>query len=531
LSGQTLAVVETFRTPFSVFHFAMATTRISIIALAMLAAFGPAASLHKTERSQVLRGQANARQPTDATSAAAQSVQEMHNDGDASYTITVSLGGQNLEIIPDTGSFDFLVFGTHCKMGCGPVHRLYNDSLSSTYEKGSAYTLHQFGSGDAWSSESYDTVTSGPAKSEHQVFWEVYDADMPILESGDFQGILGLGPPESSVMIALRDASDVQQEVNYIKSAGGKVSPRQKKIANNYFTLADHAKAARSVAADFGLKSYSICLRRSSGSPGSLIWHDMAPEQRPANMFRTIQSKEGDLFWSAKLEHVELGPLPSALEGQSRTQIGCGQGEGSCTAIVDSGTSLIVAPRDAAWKVEDALRKWRALSGNCTDLSTLPNLEFTMGGMPFVLPPQSYVGDLSGDWSELDPKLQGFLPHLDAQIMKLRTERDSDSQPYDSCVPLIMIMDSAPGEDQQWILGMPFFRQYYTTFTLAQGETEWRRKAASMSFALADSECRPTMDKLLQQRNLDDQQRMRIDVSKIRVPHRVTRKKPEISTE
>jgi len=509
----------------------MAATRFSIIALAMLTAFSPAASLQKSKLSQVLQRQPNASQAANESSPR-QSVQEMHNDGDASYTITVSLGGQNIEVIPDTGSFDFLVFGTHCKEGCGPVHSLYNDSLSSTFEKGSAFTLHQFGSGDAWSMESYEKVISGPASSERQVFWEVYEADMPILEEGGLQGILGLGPPESSVLIALKDASDVREEVEYIKRTGGSISPRQKKISDNYLKLAEHAKTARSVAADFGLKSYSICLRRSSGSPGSIIWHDVAPERRPANMFRTIQAKEGDLFWSAKLEHVQLGPLPRANEDHSqRTQIGCGEGESSCTAIVDSGTSLIVAPRDAAWKVEDALRKWRALSGNCTDLSTLPNLEFTMGGMPFVLPPQSYVGDLSGDWSELDPKLQGFLPHLDAQIMKLRTERDSDSQPYDSCVPLIMIMDSAPGEDQQWILGMPFFRQYYTTFTLAQGETEWRRKAASMSFALADSECRPTMDKLLQQRNLDDQQRMRIDVSKIRVPHRVTRKKPEISTE
>jgi len=497
-----------------------------VFALVVLVNYGSAVLQHSEQSSQANHLRASAKHPQTQGEPDFSVTQEvLQNDGDASYTITVTVGGQQLQAIPDTGSFDLLVFGSFCKTGCGPVGKLYNQSKSSSFQKGTVSTMHQFGSGDAWSSESYDEVISGAVKAESQVFWQVYSADMPILALGDFQAILGLGPPDSSLKMALEDAAQVEKEVKYLLAAGGVITEAQKKIANNYIQLAEHAKTARSIAADFDLRSYSICLGRASGSPGALVWHDVAPESRPVNMFRTIEMQD-DMFWSAKLEYVALGSMRTSSGIEKRTPLGCGQRP--CKAIVDSGTSLIVAPREALWQVEDALQKWRALSGNCTDLSTLPNLEFMMGGMPFSLPPSSYVGDLSGDWSLLDPKLQSFLPHLDAQIMSLRTERDRDSQPYDSCVPLIMIMDSAPGEDQQWILGMPFFRQYYTTFTLSPGVTEWRRKAKSMSFALADSHCRPTVDKLLQQGHADEQQRLSIDVSKIRVPHHAMRKRPEL---
>jgi len=430
-----------------------------------------------------------------------------------------------MEAVPDTGSFDFLVFGSKCQTGCGPVDNLYNQSKSGSFHKGETYTLHEFGSGDAWASESYDVLKVGPLQVEKQLFWQVYSADMPILRSGDFQGILGIGPPESSVTIALNDAKEVRKEIKEIEKYG-QVTPDQQKIAENYFALAKHAKKAVSVAANLDLESFSICLGRRSGSKGYLVWHDTAPQDRPTNMFRTVPVQEG-LFWAAALESVQLGALPGASDGQHSTPIGCS--DGPCTAIVDSGTSLLVAPSSAAWQVEEALDKWRALSGNCTDLSSLPNLEFKMGGIPFTLPPESYVGDVSGDWEKLDPDLRRYLPHFERKMQSLKS--GSEFQGFDACTPLLMVMDSSFDNVPVWILGMPFFRQYYTTFTLGPGPEPWRRSAKSMSFAHSDAKCKPVAaEQLLREAEApSEERRLRIDISKLRIPHWVKRKAPSLS--
>jgi len=502
----------------------MGMVRLAVASLVSFSCLGSLSALRHADTAQAQASRLSSKMPPVQLETAIQSTQDMHNNGDVAYTITIDVGGQPLQAVPDTGSFDLLVFGAECKSGCGPVGKLYDAKGSSTFSEGELYTMHAFGSGEARSIESYDNLTSGPAQASRQLFWQVFSADMPILQAGDFQAILGLGPPESSVKIAESDAEEVRRELAQIKKMTS-VTKTQQKIADNYFALAKNAAQARSIHANFGLHSYSICLGRSRGSKGTLVWHDTAPQDRPATMFRTIPVEEG-LFWSAKLESVQLGLLPGAGHDDSRTTIGCR--DKPCTAIVDSGTSLIVAPTEAAWLVEMALQKWSSLSGNCKDLSTLPNLEFMMGGIPFSLPPESYVGDLSGDWSLLDPELQRYLPHLERKMASLRISGDEQLL---GCTPLIMVMDSdAPGP-AQWILGMPFFREYYTTFTLGQGKEEWRREAKTMSFALADSKCRPTSaDELFREGQAhDEEHRMRVDISKLRVPHWLRRSRPKLS--
>eukprot|EP00448_Togula_jolla_P023627 CAMPEP_0170581756 /NCGR_PEP_ID=MMETSP0224-20130122/7212_1 /TAXON_ID=285029 /ORGANISM="Togula jolla, Strain CCCM 725" /LENGTH=496 /DNA_ID=CAMNT_0010904919 /DNA_START=49 /DNA_END=1539 /DNA_ORIENTATION=+ len=486
--------------------------------LLLFQAMYPAAAMMSSSRTTYHEYALNLRETEDTA-------QVLHNIADAVYTITISVGGEKLEAVPDTGSFDLLVFSSDCKSSCGPVEKLYNRSLSTGHKQGQLRNMHQYGSGSAWSMESYDIVSSGSMWAHDQLFWEVYSADMPLLQMGDFQAIVGLGPPESAVKMAEQDAKEVREELDNLRSLG-EVTPMQEKIASNCFALVEVAKQARSLVTRFGLHSFSICLGAESGSPGRLVWEDSPPQNWPANVFRTIDMKagEGDLFWSAEMEYVALGAMPRGHPGAKRTPVGCH--DGPCTAIIDSGTSLIVAPQGAAWQVEQALEKWRALSGNCTDLSSLPNLEFMMGGMPFSLPPESYVGDIHGDFSNMDPALRRFLPHLERHTR----QTENDWPEYDTCTPLIMVMESPAEERPQWILGMPFFRQYYSMFTVGPGSAPWRRSAKSMSFARADSACRPTIsqDFLQEERSHGQERRMRIDVSKLRLPHWVKMKLPSL---
>merc|ERR1719198_1417744 len=153
----------------------------------------------------------------------------------------------------------------------------------------------------------------------------------------------------------------------------------------------------------------------------------------------------------------------------------------SCSAVVDTGTSLIVAPTDMAGKIFDAMREWIEAGGTCDDLSKLPNLEFNLNGKPFSLPPDLYVGTLEG---ELGEDLRGFMPHLYQEHQHL----------YESvgCQPLIMTMDADSQFGPLWILGMPFFRKYYTNFKFVTHIGKLSMPVAkTMSFSVADSKCRP----------------------------------------
>merc|ERR1712139_604043 len=60
-------------------------------------------------------------------------------------------------------------------------------------------------------------------------------------------------------------------------------------------------------------------------------------------------------------------------------------------------------------------------------------------------------------------------------------ESSSDSD-WSYCEPLIMAMDADSQFGQLWILGMPFFRKYYTTFQFLQREGR-APEAATMSFS------------------------------------------------
>merc|ERR1711879_906613 len=87
-------------------------------------------------------------------------------------------------------------------------------------------------------------------------------------------------------------------------------------------------------------------------------------------------------------------------------KVGCYNG--NCSAVIDTGTSLIVAPTEMANKIFDAMKEWIEAGGTCDDLSKLPDLEFNLNGKPFSLPPDLYVGTLEG---ELEEDMREFMPH------------------------------------------------------------------------------------------------------------------------
>eukprot|EP00448_Togula_jolla_P001721 CAMPEP_0170607272 /NCGR_PEP_ID=MMETSP0224-20130122/20963_1 /TAXON_ID=285029 /ORGANISM="Togula jolla, Strain CCCM 725" /LENGTH=506 /DNA_ID=CAMNT_0010932421 /DNA_START=60 /DNA_END=1580 /DNA_ORIENTATION=+ len=434
----------------------------------------------------------------------------LHNNRDVSYSVLLKVGGQSLSVIPDTGSFDLLVFSALCEYECGNKGDLYDDSKSRTYSKGTVYNQHKFGSGETMSNEAYDDILIGTNQAAHQVFWEVYDAEMPILQAGGFQGILGLGPPESSVRMAEADAESVQTQLAQLEKEGS-ATPEQRTIVKNFVSVAEHAKKAESLAENLALKSFSFCLGRAPGSQGYLIWQDHV--ETDMSLFTTVKVK-GDMYWSTELRNVELGAPPSEPNGK-KTPLGCSAE--ACSAVLDTGTSLIVAPEKAAAQVEEALEKWRQLSGDCSDLSSLPNLNFEMGGKPFTLPPEAYVGDVEGNLDSMSPFAMRYLPQLQ-KLRQQRMLRGNESAPGGVCVPLLMVTNIPSPEGPVWIMGMPFFREYYSMFQLDQTKSG-RPTAESMSFSPATSDCWPTPRTTdLRELPAVSRHRLKVNVEHIRVP-------------
>jgi len=83
------------------------------------------------------------------------------------------------------------------------------------------------------------------------------------------------------------------------------------------------------------------------------------------------------------------------------------------------------------------------------DLDKLPDITFRLGGGEFSLPPSAYMATVEGT-----PK-----GRVKALLEKHRPRRKQGCE--------VLIMETSDfGEASLWILGVPWFRKYYTTFEL-----------------------------------------------------------------
>jgi len=173
----------------------------------------------------------------------------------------------------------------------------------------------------------------------------------------------------------------------------------------------------------------------------------------------------GKHHWATTLTDVTF-KSKAELKGEKVKSISPCGGGATCTAIIDSGTSLIAAPGVALQQLSTQIP---AIKEDCSNLHELPDLHFVIDGVDFTLPPQAYVMRVSGALLDADDiwDILFFKP----KIRKL-----------DMCMPAFMQMDMMSKTGPIWILGMPFFRYYHTTFD---------RVNKQMHFAVAGPKCEP----------------------------------------
>jgi len=398
----------------------------------------------------------------------------MINFGDIEYVSYMRVGHQTVNAILDTGSFETVIFSTTCKT-CGQAAK-FNPSQSKTHRTGQFMTLHTYGSGETYSLEASDVVSIGSFAERNLTFWEVVDAKMSILKSAEFNAIAGIGPPETPAADAWTNAQKSLDTVNKIFDDGRRPPLEIMKSAADAFDSALETTKAQTLLDSFGVNTFSMCMGAKPGSDGYVVWKDTIHKDKP-NLFTTVPIL-GAHTWSVSLRNVRMQRPGSVTD----TKLGCSD-ETGCSALVDSGTSLLAVPKEVLSKIQGLMTQ---LDANCARLHELPNLVFEMGGGLLSLPPDAYMAEVKGAPPKnlMSLNLMSLGPDFENSVNRslLREEEESPK-----CKVLLMESYMESDQGPVWVFGMPFFRKYYTTFEVGEN-----RSMRRLHVSEANDDCFPT---------------------------------------
>jgi len=273
---------------------------------------------------------------------------KLHNRNNMVYTGDFVVGGQILNAVFDTGSFEIIALSTACKSCSSEV--LYDAKSSPTFVKDpkGVFTEQAFGSGTLTSARGLDTVQLHKCMKRHATsmpFWQVVEHKMSILGTSWFDAIVGLGA---------KDQYPVE--------------------AFDRFKFPMKHADDDTLVKRLDLAQFSMCLERGSEfAPGWISVRKDPHFVRASSGFATIPLV-GKTFWSVKLTNV--GPTDKDP---------CKDG---CFGLIDSGTSLIGIYKDHLENLRPILDK---IEKDCSNINDLPDLTFDLGGHPFRLPFSAYI--------------------------------------------------------------------------------------------------------------------------------------------
>lgn len=432
--------------------------------------------------------------------------QVLLNNGDVQYVSHLSIGHQVVAGIIDTGSPSLVVFSRNCT-SCGRAAR-YDPDLSPDHVEGRLSTMHNYGSGVAWSEDASDLVSVGPFPETRQAFWEVAAAHMPVLRRAVFEAIVGLGPPEVSAVDAWDSVQKAIRNVSAYLDNGRHAPADLYGIIQDGVDVAFETSNNPNLLDNFGVSTFSICLGVRPGTDGYLVWNDRSPWDNP-DIFTRLPVF-GNRTWSVGMQNMRLvfphgdqlalpGNATQLGNSTSREEdLGCGAG---CSALIDSGTSLLTLPSSAISLLEQALEGMKV---DCSNLEQLPELVFELGGQEFSLPPDAYVSQVTGT---VPNYLQGFV--------RFRRMTVGQGVSLANCQLLLLESTADAQNGPLWILGVPFFRKYYTAFHLGE-----QRSQRALFVASASEDCMPVS----RERACPDRAaayKRHIDPTKVHIPQTV----------
>ncbi|EMP30825.1 cathepsin E [Chelonia mydas] len=308
---------------------------------------------------------------------------------DMEYFGQISIGTppQNFTVLFDTGSSNLWVPSVYCVSKACAAHSRFLPSDSSTYNKvGTPFSI-QYGTGSLSGIIGSDQVTvEGITVSNQQFAESVSEPGNTFLDS-EFDGILGLAYPSLAV--------------------DGVTPVFDNMMAQN---LVD-------------LPIFSVYMNRNPDSSvgGELLFGGFDPSHFSGTLNWVPVTKQG--YWQIQLDNIQVGG----------TVAFCAEG---CQAIVDTGTSLITGPSKEIKEMQNyigAVPMDGEYTVECNNLNVMPDVTFTINGIPYTLSPQAYT-----------------------------LVDNSDGMAF--CTSGFQGLNIQPPAGPLWILGDVFIGQFYSVF-------------------------------------------------------------------
>lgn len=495
---------------------------------------------------------------------------ELENMMDLQYYGKFELGGQMIRGIIDTGSFELVVFSKSCH-SCGMASK-YSETASTTFRKGNNTAVQAYGSGSCESDDGWDDINLACFGAKSQSMWLAKKCQMPALLMAQFNAVIGIGPPGQPEFTARMQLEEVKKIEESLAAQGKKLPQDVEQAKTKLEGMLADALQKPAMLENFGIKTFSHCLGRKKGSPGYMVWNDDKRDGAPGTMKIHVA---GNITWGIQIDEMSF-----SMPGGEIVPFGC---KGGCGAVVDSGTSLTAVPTStykAALKelqghftgsdcsdlsqYPDLIIKTGGHSLRLPPSSYLGTVSSMMGGMGGMSGIAKYLhldklgGEVASDPETVKAataaaaaaaraaeaanqaaaaaataaKAAAEAAQMAAKAAGAAVGGDEPAVSPQGSIPgaptgkadpcQLLMMDI--GEKQtplgpMLILGMPFFRQFYTTFDLGAG-----RGDRSLFVTKASDDCEPIEEhpealKAFRMRRSDDITARRLDASLIRGPH------------
>jgi len=411
-----------------------------------------------------------------------------HNNTHAiEYSGDIKVGNQTFSMIFDTGSDQLILPGLDCVSDACKKHRVYDPKKSRTATNLSTNDARQcqFGAGSVMGYEREDQVCFGDACASAEFVEALIESDDPFL-TAHFDGVLGLSlalrknaTVKSSVLEALVASKAIPSAVFSVfmaKDLHSDVSelsfgePNAARMTGDItwvplsepgywqFSLSSIRVGGKQLSAcgaemanlTGGMKvvSFSGMSTQGHGSPVCCSGTDELDYEDRCQFWGNATDTDDDGTERIRSRFADAGVIQQVstdgrvaikfkdgcLQNVPRKWVslddGC-RGDGTIQALLDTGSSLMMAPTQLSQKILSAL----GVQENCTtqDPETFPSLTLTLPtGKELTLTPADYMDTV--------------------------VENDGVY-----CWPhLIPMPITAKGP--ALVLGMPFLRTYYTTF-------------------------------------------------------------------